>query len=150
MDTLIWLVLMVVFLIVEAACPVHLVSVWFAAGSLVAMAVSWLGGPVWLQVTLFLAVSGALLAALWPIVRKYLRPKIVKTNVDAVVGTQGYVIADISNPDAKGQVKLGGMEWSARSSDGLPITAGTLIRVDRVEGAKVFVTPVSQEQTVCI
>jgi len=32
---IIWFCLMVGFLIAEAACPFHLISVWFAAGSLV-------------------------------------------------------------------------------------------------------------------
>ena len=34
---IIWLVLLIVFLIAEAACPIHLVSIWFAAGTLVAL-----------------------------------------------------------------------------------------------------------------
>ena len=52
---------------------------------------------------------------------------------------------DIRNLEAKGQVKLGAMEWSARSTTGDPIPQGALVRVDRIEGAKVFVTPVQQE-----
>ena len=50
---IVWFVLMLVFLIVEAACAIHLVSIWFAAGSLVAMLIAFLGGPVWLQVLLW-------------------------------------------------------------------------------------------------
>jgi len=45
-------------------------------------------------------------------------------------------------------VKLGGMEWSARSTSGDPIPAGIEVRVDRVEGVKVFVTPVEATVTV--
>ena len=67
---ILWVGLMVLFLVIEAACPVHLVSVWFAAGSLVAAVIAWLGGGLWLQIALFLAVSGALLACLWPLTRK--------------------------------------------------------------------------------
>ena len=139
----IWFILMVAFLVAEAACPVHLISIWFAAGSLVATIVSLLGGPIWLQVTLFLVVSGALLAALWPFVKKFLRPNVVKTNVDAMIGTTGYVTAAIDNVSAIGQVKLGAMEWTARSTDGAPIPAGTLVRVDRIEGVKAFVSPIT-------
>lgn len=43
-----WLVLLVVFLIAEAACPIHLVSIWFALGALVALLCAALGAPVWL------------------------------------------------------------------------------------------------------
>ena len=50
----------------------------------------------------------------------------------------------ISNIAATGQVKLGAMPWTARSTDGTPIETGTLVRVDRVEGVKAFVSPVRE------
>lgn len=136
-----WLVLMVLFLIVEAACPIHLVSIWFAVGSLVAMAACLLGGPAWLQVVLFVVVSGTLLALLWPLVRKYFTPKLTRTNIDSVIGTSGLVTVAIDNVAATGEVKLGAMVWTARSTSGAPIPEGTLVRVDKIEGVKVFVTP---------
>ena len=139
--SIVWFVLLLLFLVVEAACPIHLVSIWFAAGSLVAMIVSFLSGPVWLQILLFLVVSGALVVLLWPFTKKFLKPKLTKTNVDAIIGSQGLVTAAIDNVAAQGQVKLGAMEWSARSTSGESIPVGTLIRVDKVEGVKVFVSP---------
>ena len=143
-----WLAAMVAFLIVEAACPIHLVSVWFAVGSLVAMVVSMLDGALWLQITLFCVVSGALLASLWPFIRKFLNPHLTKTNVDSVIGSQGLVTQAIDNLTAAGQVKLNGMEWSARSTSGDKISAGTHIRVDRIEGVKAFVSPAEVTETV--
>ena len=138
---IIWLVLMVVFLIAEAS-TVTLVSLWFAAGSLIAMLVSLLGGAVWLQATAFLAVSVVLLLALRPLVRKYVTPKLTATNIDSVIGSTGLVTVAIDNVTAAGQVKLGGMVWTARASSGEPIPEGTRVRVDKIEGVKVFVTPV--------
>ena len=138
---IIWFGLLLVFLVIEAACPIHLVSIWFAAGSLAAILASFLGAPVWLQILLFLAVSCTLVALLWPFIKKFLNPKLAKTNVDAVVGSEGYVTADIDNVSATGQVKLGAMEWSARSTSGKLIEKGTLVKADRVEGVKVFVSP---------
>lgn len=138
---IIWLALLILFLIVEAACPIHLVSIWFAVGALVALLLAMLGGVLWLQVTAFVLVSAALLALLWPLVRKYLNPNLEKTNVDAIVGSTGLVTVAIDNLLAQGQVKLGPMEWSARSTSGEAIAPGTTIRVDRIEGVKVFVTP---------
>lgn len=138
---ILWFVLMVGFLIVEAACPIHLVSIWFAAGSLVAMLAAFLGAQLWLQITLFLVVSVALVTLLWPFIKKFLNPNLTKTNVDAVVGSVGRVTVAIDNINAVGQVKLGAMEWSARSTSGQPIPEGTLVRADRIEGVKVFVTP---------
>ena len=145
---IIWFIAMVVFMIVEAACPFHLVSVWFAVGALVAMVISMLGGELWLQIIAFCIVSGALLAALWPFIRKFLNPHLTKTNVDSVIGTEGIVTADIDNLNAVGQVKLGGMEWTARSTSGANIPTGTRIRVDRIEGVKAFVSPAEVTETV--
>lgn len=138
---IIWFGLLLVFLVVEAACPIHLVSIWFAAGAFVAMIAAWLGAAVWLQVLLFLVVACALVAMLWPFIKKFLNPKLAKTNIDAVIGAEGYVTADIDNVSAAGQVKLGAMEWTARSTSGKPIQKGTLVKVDRIEGVKAFVSP---------
>ena len=146
MEAIIWLVLMVVFLVVEAT-TVAMVSLWFAAGALVALLVSLLHLKIWIQVVLFLLVSGVLLACLRPMVRRHFTPKLTRTNVDAIVGTRGVVTAEIDNVCAAGQVKLGGMEWSARSSDGRIIPAGTMVQVDRIEGVKAYVTPVEKRAT---
>ena len=139
---IIWFCLLLGFLILEAACPIHLVSIWFAAGSLVAMVIAFLNGPVWLQITLFLIISCALVALLWPFIKKFLNPHLKKTNIDAIIGSQGYVTADIDNLAAVGQVKLGAMEWTARSTSGRKLPAGTLVKVDRIEGVKAFVSEV--------
>lgn len=136
----IWLVLLVLFLMAEAA-TVTMTTIWFAGGCLTAMLVSLLGGPVWLQVAVFLAVSSILLTLLRPLVRKHITPKITKTNVDAVIGTTGLVTVAIDNVAAVGRVKLGGMVWTARSASGEKIPEGALIRVERIEGVKVIVVP---------
>jgi len=137
---IIWLSLLVIFLIAEAS-TVMLISLWFAAGSLAALIVCLLGGSFGLQAGVAIVVSVIALTALRPLVRKYITPKLVKTNVDSVIGTQGLVTIAIDNVAAQGQVKLGAMVWTARSSSGESIPEGTLIKVDRVEGVKVFVTP---------
>lgn len=138
----VWMILMVGFVIVEAACPFHLVSIWFAVGSLVASIGAMLNWSLGVQIALFAVVSCGLLAAFFPLVKKVLNPSVVKTNVDALVDTKGYVTATIDNITATGQVKLNGMEWSARSTSGDPIEAGALVKVDKIEGVKAFVSPV--------
>lgn len=138
---MIWLLLVVVFLVAEAA-TVTVISLWFAAGALAAMTIALLGGGIWLQAGVFLVVSAIALTALRPLVRKYLTPKLTATNIDSVIGSVGIVTTDIDNVAAAGQIKLNGMEWSARSSSGDAIPAGTQVTVERIEGVKVFVSPV--------
>ena len=147
MDTIIWLALMVAFLIVEATTVV-MVSLWFAAGSLVALIASLLGASIPIQVALFLVVSALLLACLRGVVRKHFTPKLERTNVDAIVGSRGYVTANIDNLSATGTVKLGAMEWTARSTSGSVIPKGTLVKVDKIEGVKAFVSPAEVEVSV--
>lgn len=140
MSTIIWLVLLVAFLIIEAV-TVTMVSLWFAGGSLAALIVAATGGSLTFQIFAALVVSALLLACLRPVAKKHFTPKLERTNVDAVIGSLGYVTADIDNIRATGTVKLGSMEWTARSATGAPIAKGALVKVERIEGVKVFVTP---------
>ena len=142
-----WLVLTIALLAAEAS-TVTLISLWFAAGALAAMVVSLLGGGIGFQTAAFLAVSVVLLTALRPFVRKFITPRVTKTNIDSVIGSIGLVTAPIDNITASGQVKLGAMYWTARSTTGETIPEGTKVTVDRIEGVKVFVTPV-REKVAC-
>ena len=143
-SAIVWFILTVVFVFIEAS-TVAVVSAWFAAGSLAAMVVSLLGGPLWLQAVVFLVVSTGLLLLLRPIIRKHFTPKLTKTNIDSVIGATGIVTAEVCNDLAAGQVKLGAMEWTARSTSGEVIPVGTKIKADRIEGVKVFVSPVQEK-----
>ncbi len=139
----IWLGLLLLFLTVEAS-TVALVSLWFAAGALAALLAVAFGGNIIVQCALFFVVSVVLLALARPILRRYVTPKITKTNVESVVGTVGLVTEAIDNLAPAGQVKLGGMVWTARSVSGEVIPVGVQIRVERIEGVKVLVSPVPE------
>lgn len=139
---IIWLILLVVFAASEAA-TVGLTSIWFAAGSLVALIAALLGGPLWIQLTLFFAVSLLCLAAVRPLAKRLLNSRVEPTNADRVIGAEAQVTEDVDNIHGKGAVVIRGITWSARSQDGGPIAAGTMVRVLRIEGVKVFVEPLS-------
>ena len=68
---LIWLGLLLLFAIGEAV-SVGLTSIWFAAGALVALIAALLGGPLWLQIVLFIVVSALCLLAIRPLAQKHL------------------------------------------------------------------------------
>ena len=142
LQEIVWLVLLIIFAASEAV-TVGLTSIWFAAGALCALIAALLGGPLWIQITLFLAVSLLCLAAARPLAKKHLNSKVVPTNADRVIGAEAQVTEDIDNVHGKGAVVIRGMAWSARSEDGNPVTAGTMVRVLRIEGVKVFVEPIA-------
>ena len=140
-DSFVWLVLLIVFAVGEAV-TVGLTSIWFAAGALGALITSTLTENLLIQIIVFLALSLVTLLLVRPLARKYFIPRRVATNADRILGQEGIVTEDIDNLEAKGQVKVSGTVWSARSQrDEVPIPAGTRVRILRIEGVKVFVAP---------
>ena len=141
---IVWLVLLLAFAALEGI-TVGLTSIWFAAGALAALIAALLHGPLWLQIALFLAVSILCLLAVRPLARKYVNTQVQPTNADRVIGAEARVTEDIDNIQGKGAVSVGGVIWTARSdSDGV-IPAGSLVRVLRIEGVKVFVELIKEE-----
>lgn len=144
LQKIIWLVLLLLFAGAEAI-SVGLTSVWFAAGALCALTAALLGGALWVQITLFLAVSMLCMLAVRPLARRHLNSKVEPTNADRVIGQQAQVTEDIDNIHGKGAVVIRGVTWTARSEDGSPVPAGCLVKVLRIEGVKVFVERVPAE-----
>ena len=138
----VWFGLLVIFIAIEAG-TVSVVSAWFALGALAALITELIGAPVGFQVFVFVIVSAVALAMLRPIAKKYFTPRITRTNVDAMVGKTCLCVTAIENLSGCGQVKVGDVEWTARSTTGEAIPAGTEVKIDRVEGVKVYVTPVT-------
>ena len=136
--SIVWLVLMVLLFIIEAATAGRTV-IWFALGALAALIAALFGAQIWLQVLWFLVVS---IATLWftrPLALKYLNGRSVATNADRVVGMEGVVCEDIDNLAGTGAVKLDGKEWTARSDSGANIPSGSVVKVRRIEGVKLIV-----------
>lgn len=138
MQKIVWLVLLLAFAAGEAA-TVGLTSIWFAAGALAALIAALLGGAMWLQIALFLAVSLLCLAAVRPLAKRHLNNQVEHTNADRAIGQEAQVTEDIDNIRGKGAVIIRGVTWTARSEDGSAIPAGTMVKVLRIEGVKVFV-----------
>lgn len=144
MMRIIWMGLLIVFGIGEAV-TVGMTSIWFAAGALAALICSLLGGGMTLQIILFFVVSTVTLLSFRPLAQKYIYNKVEATNVDSIIGKEVLVTEAISNLQGQGAVNVNGLVWSARSSDHSEITVGTLVRIIRVEGVKVFVEQVKEE-----
>ena len=143
--TVIWIVLLVLFLILEAA-TVQLVSAWFALGALCALLANLCGvGVVW-QVVLFLVVSAICLIATRPLVKKMTATKIQKTNADRCIGAEAVVLEEINNLKSTGLVKAMGNTWTARSENGSVIPKDAVVIVRKMEGVKLIVSQQSEKQ----
>ena len=137
---ILWLAALIVFGIAEAA-TVSMVSLWFMGGALAAMVAQLLGASPWVQIILFVAVSALLLACLRPFVKKYVSPRKTATNTDAMLGREAIITEAVDNLRATGALKLDGKEWTARSVGGETLEVGTVVKIVKLEGVKLYVEP---------
>ncbi len=143
MEVFMWLIVMVLLLIVEAA-TVTLVSIWFAGGALVALLTATLGAPVWLQIIVFLLVALVLLLFTRPIAMKYFNKNRIKTNVESLIGKQAIVVSEIDNLRGVGQATVNHQQWSAKSSeDQVVIPEGAVVEIVEIKGVKLIVRNIS-------
>ena len=135
---IVWAVVFAVMLVIELATS-GLVSVWFCAGSLVALILAAFKVDVVWQWVAFVAVSLVTLALTRPIAKKLLKVKATPTNSDRIIGSRALVCEEINNLSGKGSVKVEGLVWSARSCDDSVIPEGVYVTVEKIEGVKAVV-----------
>lgn len=139
----IWGSLFVLTVIAEIASQ-QLISIWFAAGSLVALLAALCGAPIWLQALLFVAASALLLILTRPLVRKFTNFSSRDTNLRLDLGKFGTVVQTIDAEKGTGRVRVDDIDWIAVSQPNLVIPKGTTVQVQAIDGTKLFVTPVPQ------
>jgi len=112
-----------------------------AVGALAAALTSAVGGNALLQVAAFVVVSLAGIVLIRPLgLRRLQRRPSLRTGTAALVGSTGYVLADVS-PHG-GRIRIGGEEWSARPFDEMSvIPSGSTVDVLQIKGATALVHP---------
>lgn len=139
----VWLGLVVLALFCEAMTA-SLVAVWFIPASLVSLVLSFLELEVWIQVTVFFALSILMILLFQLVFKKKLRARqsAMKTNTDRLLGERAVVTEEIDNLMATGAVKISGQEWSARSHDESKIAVGTVVEILSISGVKLICKPI--------
>ena len=140
---LIWLAVALVMLIIEAA-TVQMVSIWFCLGAVAAAIAAILGGSIPVQIVVFVVISGVTLAFTRKFVKKVLRVK--KTPTDSVIGAIGQVVEPIDDEAGTGRIKVEGMDWSARTTDGSKLPEGVKVKVKAIAGVKLMVSPIREKE----
>lgn len=139
METILWLALFVVLLIVEIL-TMGLTTVWFAGGALVALVLAIAGLELPVQIITFLIVSIVLLILTRPIAIKFFNQEREKTNVDGLIGRKAVVLDAIDTIHGTGRVEINGMEWSAKTEDmECVIAPGKIVVVEGIQGVKLIV-----------
>ena len=134
-----WLLLTAALLVIEALTA-GLTTIWFAGGSIVALILTFLGAPVWLQTGAFAAVSLILLLVTRPLALKDMNKGKGATSLDRMIGREVLVTEQIDNLRGTGEVQVDGQYWMARSADSdLTIEKGETARVRSIQGVKLIV-----------
>lgn len=135
----VWLGVFVLALIIEGFSP-ELVSIWFAAGALVSLIVSFIPGTSWwIELIIFAVISVATLLCLRPVIQKAFKRTTVSSNVDELIHKKGKMVKGCDEFN-HGEVKIGGVLWTAYSTEEKkPINAGAVVEVLAIDGNKLVV-----------
>lgn len=130
-----WFIAIFVFLVIEAL-SFNLITIWFAFGSLCAFISVYFTDNFLIQLVVFIMMASLSLILTRPLVNKYIKKNIEKTNIDKVIRKIGIALTDIE-PLKNGRVKVDGKNWMASSEE--IIKKDEKIEVLKIEGAKVIV-----------
>lgn len=144
MESIFWLVLMIIFAVVEIA-TVGLTAIWFAGGSFVALLVHLMGLNIYVQIVVFIVISAILMIFTRPWVLKYFKPRLVRTNYETVVGENVCLTETVDNIKGTGRAVYRGQEWTARAYEsGKIFETGTIVAVKEIRGVTLYVVESSQ------
>lgn len=138
-ETILWIGLIIVFAAVEIG-TVGLTAIWFAGGALIALLAQLIGMNLYGQIILFIVVSAVLMIFTRPWALKYLKPRLVKTNYETVVGENVCLIETVDNLKGTGTAIYQGQEWTARAyEEGKIFEAGKIVQVKEIRGVTLYV-----------
>lgn len=141
-----WLVAFGALLLIEIL-TLGLTTIWFAVGALAAFLLALLHVPLMLQIVVFIVVSVLMLIFTRPVMTKYLNKKTIKTNAESLVGRNARVLIPINNLKSEGQVMVGGMEWTARSTkDEVTFQKDEMVHIVGISGVKLIVEKENKEE----
>lgn len=146
---ILWFILGVGLIIAEVF-TFGFVLFWFGIGAIAAALTAWLGFGFGLQFLVFAIVSIALTAMSRTIFANFYSHRdedLKKTGIDGLPGQIGTVLTASQGSLNKGEVKAYGTVWAAFPIDSSrPLIEGEKVKIERVEGSSVYVSPVSDKR----
>ena len=133
-----WLIIAGLLFIGEIITP-GFILLWFGVGAVISSLLA-LQFNLYVQIIAFIIISTGLIIFTRPIMKKLIKQDDVMSNVYAMSGKKGIVVQEINNLLGKGQVKISGEVWQARTEDDSEIPENSEVEVLRVEGVKVIVS----------
>ena len=118
MDVLIWILIAIVFIILELTTNTF-VLLWFGIGAVVAAILNYLGFDIYIQFIAFVIVSAVLILSTRKFANRISPESGKKTTAERLIGQKAKVLRQID--DSTFVVSVSGEEWSAHTNDSVDI-----------------------------
>ena len=116
----------------------------FALAAVAALLLSLVGFPLLVQMTAFVVVAVATVAAFRPLARRSREGGTVDgIGASRLTGRHALVLSAIGHDDA-GEIRVDAEEWRAVSADGSPIPAGVEVTIVEMRGTRAVVRPLTE------
>lgn len=136
-----WIVLALIFITAEIFTAGFFL-ICFGVGAAGAGLAGFFGASVEWQFAIFVLLSALTLVLLRPLANRVSNPNTYVVGIDRVLGKEGVVLETIDPMSGRGVVRINSEHWSAESTEGRPIVAGSQVLVVAVQGTHLKVRPV--------
>jgi membrane protein implicated in regulation of membrane protease activity len=137
-----WLIVAVIFFIVEILTPVFLFSLFATAAFVVSVFAFFFPNMFYVQVIIFALLSFILVIFVRKLFLKFFNKNDkngAKSNVDSMIGKRCRVVEEIDNEKDTGIAILDGVRWRAFAENNEKIETGKFVEIIRVDGTKLTV-----------
>ncbi|MDH3754930.1 MAG: NfeD family protein [Acidimicrobiia bacterium] len=148
----IWLFVAVTFTLIEVTLlGGSFVLLPFGVSAFVAALLGFYDVSVEAQWAVFVLGGGALWVGFYRWAKKFLRDHVLPPGVgaDRLVGMTGIVTVAVTPDDAerRGRISVEGETWGVVTSDEMPLSTGTKVRIMSMQGARLVVEPIDSDES---
>ena len=134
-------VLIIILLAIAEITTINLTTIWFVASGLVALVLSFFIDNFLIQLGVFVVLGIFLLITTKSKLQALVNEHREKTNLDRIIGMQGYVVEKITKRK-NGAVKVDGKVWTAFADKTSPVDSD--VKILAIEGVKLKVEKVGK------
>lgn len=143
---ILWGILIIVSLIVELITD-ELTIIWGTIGAIFAFLAAIFKAEIWLQLLIFIVFTALTIIIFRPIIKKFTKKEIVRTNADRIIGKVAIVTEPFKNNEV-GKVVVNGQSWRATSISFQEFFEGEKVQVEGLSGTKVIVSKINNEKII--
>ena len=102
---------------------------------------------IWLQLLIFIVFTALTIVISRPLIKKYAKKEIIRTNADRIIGMVAVVTESFKNNEI-GKVFVNGQTWRATSTTFQEFFEGEKVQIEGLSGTKVIVSKINNEKII--